>query len=247
MHPDHRNFFDKEGVAYGAIYSTHTTHGYLMSHSRELVAGLLAREKGGALLDIGCGAGTFIPVARSAGFTYLGVDQSPSMVEGCRQLIGAANDARVVVGNAVSLPVEDSSFDAVLALGVFEYLDHSQRAEAFDQLVRAVKPGGLVIGSFSNYYSPYRTWYRWRGVARTPESLRFHEFKLADVRKLLEARGMSIVQTVPLGIHPFPPPIAERLPRLAANCTYYLRGRVGRAFGVMAMANLVVARRIERA
>jgi SAM-dependent methyltransferase len=243
MQPDRSSFFDKIGSAYADTYAATSIHGHVLTRRLALVSALLARENGGALLDIGCGAGNYVPIARACGFSYVGLDTSEAMVAGCRQLIGDASDARVLVASAVSLSLPQSSFNAVLALGVLEYLDPSQRALAFDEIAKVVKPGGVVIGSFANYYSPYRTWFRWRGMARTPESLRFSEFKLADVRTMLEARGLSFVQTIPLGINPFPPPIAERLPRLSARVAHALSGRAGRPFSLLAMANLVVARR----
>jgi SAM-dependent methyltransferase len=243
MQPDRISFFDKMGSAYAATYAAASIHGHILKRRRALVSAFLAAEKGGSLLDIGCGAGNYIPIARACGFTYVGLDASEPMVAGCRQLIGDAPDARVLVASAVALPVPKVSFDAVLALGVLEYIAPSQRALAFDEIANAVKPGGIVIGSFANYYSPYRTWFRWRGMAKTPESLRFSEFKLAEVRTLLEARGLEIMHTIPLGINPFPPPVVERLPRMSAFVAHALSGPAGRLFSVLAMANLVVARR----
>jgi SAM-dependent methyltransferase len=243
MQPDRTSFFDKVGSAYGETYAASSIHGHVLTRRRALVSTLLAHEKGGALLDIGCGAGNYFPIARARGFTYLGIDASEAMVDGCRKLIGDATDARVQVASAVALPVPKASFDAVLALGVFEYLDPSQRELAFSELAKVVKPGGVVIGSFANYYSPYRTWFRWRGASKTTDSLRFREFKLADVRAMFEQRGLSVVSTTPLGINPFPPPIAERLPQMTSRFADAMSGRAGSVFAIMAMANLVVARR----
>jgi ubiquinone/menaquinone biosynthesis C-methylase UbiE len=243
MQPDRSSFFDKVGSTYADTYAAVSISGHVLTRRRNLVSALLAGENGGALLDIGCGAGNYIPIARACRFTYVGLDASEAMVDGCRQTIGDAADASVLVASAVSLPVQQSSCDAVLALGVFEYLEVAQRGHAFDEIARVVKPGGLIIGSFANHYSPYRTWFRWRGASKTPESLRFREFKLAEVRSMLEARGLTIEQTIPLGINPFPPPIAERLPRMAARFAHVMRGRAGQPLRVLAMANLVVARR----
>jgi SAM-dependent methyltransferase len=243
MELDRTSFFDKVGVTFGETYAATSIHGHVLSRRRTLVSALLARENGGRLLDIGCGAGNYIPIARAWGFNYLGLDASEVMVEGCRKMTANMADANVLLASAVSLPVPPASFDAVLSLGVFEYLEPSQRAQAFDELAKAVKPGGVVIGSFANYYSPYRTWFRWRGASKTPDSLRFREFKLADVRAMLAQRGLSIVSTTPIGINPFPPPIAERLPWMSTRFAEAMSGRAGSAFGIMAMANLVVARR----
>jgi SAM-dependent methyltransferase len=144
MELDRTSFFDKVGVTFGETYAATSIHGHVLSRRRTLVSALLARENGGRLLDIGCGAGNYIPIARAWGFNYLGLDASEVMVEGCRKMTANMADANVLLASAVSLPVPPASFDAVLSLGVFEYLEPSQRAQAFDELAKAVKPGDLV-------------------------------------------------------------------------------------------------------
>jgi SAM-dependent methyltransferase len=243
MSSDRTSFYDDVGIKYGETYKARNIHGHVLSRRLAVIAELLSKEKGGALLDIGCGAGNYIPVARAAGFTYLGLDASAPMIRDVRQMIGDATDAQVSVARLEELSVPKSCFDAVLALGVFELVAAVDLDTAFDGVANAVKPGGLVICSFANHYSPYRSWYRWRGAEKTHESLRFREFKLAEVRAKFEARGLTILETIPLGVHPFPPPIADRMPAMSARVAEAMSGRATTRLAIARIPNVFPARR----
>ena len=93
------------------------------------------------LLDAGAGSGTVGLAARVAGFTSIdAVDLSTRMLEKARAR-GIYGDVRVgVLGEA--LDYETDSYDGVLSSGVFTP-GHAP-ATCLDELVRIVKPGGLI-------------------------------------------------------------------------------------------------------
>jgi ubiquinone/menaquinone biosynthesis C-methylase UbiE len=100
------------------------------------------------VLDVGCGTA---PLARSLvalGSTYTGVDFSPAMIHSARSdladltLRGAAC---LEVGDATALAHGDARFDAVIAMGVVEYLDWQRVRQALAETARVLRPGGVAI------------------------------------------------------------------------------------------------------
>ena len=100
------------------------------------------------LLDVGCGTA---PLARSTvamGATYTGVDFSAEMIqEGLNDLgdLVAQDRVRLEVGDATSLAFPAGSFDAVLAMGVLEYLTRADVSKALREAARVLRPGGVAV------------------------------------------------------------------------------------------------------
>jgi SAM-dependent methyltransferase len=92
------------------------------------------------VLDVGCGSGTLLDAATSAGVDAVGVDISPSMVEAARRRAPAAT---VVVADAQMADILDVApgdpFDRVVSrFGVMFFADP---AAAFANIRRATAPG----------------------------------------------------------------------------------------------------------
>jgi SAM-dependent methyltransferase len=96
---------------------------------------------GGRVLDLACGTGLgLLPYARR-GFSVLGVDVAPAMMEQARQTLPP--DARVEfrLGRAEQLPVEDAGIDLVSCAQAFHWFE--PRA-AFAECARVLVPGGAL-------------------------------------------------------------------------------------------------------
>jgi ubiquinone/menaquinone biosynthesis C-methylase UbiE len=109
---------------------------------------------GGTLLDVGCGPGMMVRHLldeRPGDFAVTGCDRSAAMVDAARQRAG--DEASFSVGDVEDLPFADGSFDAVLAMGVLEYVDVGP---ALHEIARVVRPGGLAVVITLNPRSPYR-------------------------------------------------------------------------------------------
>jgi len=100
---------------------------------------------GSLVLDVGIGRGaTACYLATTYGCRVVGVDTSHSMIEAARK-----NAVEKRIGDLVSfcaadacgLPFDDAQFDVVLVECVTTLLD---RARAFPELVRVLKPGGRL-------------------------------------------------------------------------------------------------------
>ena len=105
-------------------------------------------EEGSVVVDIGCGAGMdLLLAAKSAGprGRAIGIDMTESMAEKARASARAAglDNVEVRLGDAMSLPLEDSSADVVISNGVLNLT--SDKSVAFGEVFRVLKPGGRFL------------------------------------------------------------------------------------------------------
>ncbi len=94
-----------------------------------------------AILDIGCGTGAALrhAAAQGARGPLVGVDPVPRMIEIAEERRGDS-PLRLLVGAAEALPVEDSSFDVVLAFDSYDHWKDPPRGLA--EVRRVLRPGG---------------------------------------------------------------------------------------------------------
>jgi len=104
-------------------------------------------KSGDTVLDIGSGAGTDALIASTLvgpeGHVY-GLDMTPAMrakLDANIATMGASN-VTVLDGNAEHIPLPDASVDVVTSNGVLNLVP--DKARAFAEIVRVLKPGGRV-------------------------------------------------------------------------------------------------------
>jgi SAM-dependent methyltransferase len=90
-----------------------------------------------SLLDIGCGAGDFLHVAKQLGYRPLGYDPDPSAVEFANRMGLAAK-----VGGLPNTGLDDDAFDQICLNHVLEHVHEPILALA--ELFRILKPGGRI-------------------------------------------------------------------------------------------------------
>ena len=103
-------------------------------------------SKGGTALDVACGTGKLTAaLAAKVGpeGRVEGVDLSPAMLDEARRAFGAMRGIEFVLGNALSLPVADRSFDA--ATIAFGLRNLASFEDGFREMARAVRSGGRVV------------------------------------------------------------------------------------------------------
>jgi ubiquinone/menaquinone biosynthesis C-methylase UbiE len=139
------------------------------------------------VLEAGCGPGVISPLLAAKGSVTHGVDLS------CEQLrLAAENDPRTVYvqGDLEALPYKDAAFDAVVLLGVFEYLERP--AAVLAELRRVTRKGGILVVSLPNALGPVRIWTQY---AYIPLSTAFKRMRGRSVpsysRRLYTLRGFE--------------------------------------------------------
>jgi SAM-dependent methyltransferase len=103
----------------------------------------LKPPQGWRWIDVGCGNGAFSEqlVARCAPAAVQGVDPSQGQIDFARKR-PAARLAKFEIGNAMSLPFADNTFDAAtMALVIFFV---PEPAKGVAEMARVVRPGGTV-------------------------------------------------------------------------------------------------------
>lgn len=138
---------------------------------------------GGRVLDIGCGQGELVRLLLADGFDAWGVDISPEQVN----LACSAGLERAVHGDFHAyLRASAGEWDAVVATDVLEHLPRAEVVAAFDEVRRALRPGGVFVARVPNAVSPmgghtmfgdftHETWFTRRSVAQLAAVAEFTE------------------------------------------------------------------------
>lgn len=115
---------------------------YNAHYDRPACLDLLGDVAGRTVLDAACGPGLYASELVTRGATVLGFDQSPRMVELCRQRVPSGSFRVHDLADPIAwLP--DESVDLVLLALALEYLD--DRTSALRELRRALRPDGALV------------------------------------------------------------------------------------------------------
>ncbi|MEQ1757434.1 MAG: methyltransferase domain-containing protein [Vicinamibacterales bacterium] len=128
----------------------------LVSRKTDLIAKRLG-DAGQAMikgLDLGCGQGAHALNLAERGYQIVGVDPSIRSVE-----LARAAGARVSAASASSLPFVDQAFDFVYVVGVLHHVPSAVREQAYGEIRRVLKPGGLLLVHETNPRNPLFRFY----------------------------------------------------------------------------------------
>src|SRR5207244_4081937 len=123
--------------------------------------------------------------------------------------------ASFAVGDIERLAFPDAVFDVVLCMGVLEYVDADR---AIRELVRVTKPGGTLVASMLNAWSPHRLWDRLvyrralalrRAVRRLPAPAEpaLRTYSARGLGRLLRRHRLHTVAVVCVDFTLAPPPL----------------------------------------
>jgi ubiquinone/menaquinone biosynthesis C-methylase UbiE len=101
----------------------------------------LAAERVGAILEVGCGPGTWTGLLAERAESVTAVDISPGMLEQARLAVQSAN-VEFVKADAVSFAT-DRQFDRIVSVRVLEYIPEWR--QVVGKLGRLARPGGRVV------------------------------------------------------------------------------------------------------
>lgn len=121
---------------------------YMFEEEVELMKSLLTIKPGMKVLDVGCGTGNFTIELGEENCQVIGVDTSDGMLNVAREKMKDMTNVDFKEMDVSALDFEDETFDVVVALTSFEFMEDKQ--SAFNEMWRVLKSGGqLVIGTIS--------------------------------------------------------------------------------------------------
>ena len=139
----------------GLSFQRHAAGSAANAHyDRPAVLAALGPAGGRRVLDAGCGPGLYLPDLLARGAEVTAFDASPVMVRlARRQAAGRARVDRAVLGQP--LPYPDDAFDLIVCALAIHYA--GDRAAAFAEFCRVLRPGGAVVVSTQH---PVMDWLR---------------------------------------------------------------------------------------
>jgi SAM-dependent methyltransferase len=150
------------------------------------------------VLDIGCGTGNQIHLIRKLGFEVSGIEPAENM----RALAKDMNpEVEILDGDIFDLPFEDHTFDFILALEVLRYLDNEDILESYRQMLRVLRPGGIIFFTMVNrfaldgYYCYEKVMKLLGRLGIRPQRAHCEFVTPTQVRNDLDSLGFSDVKT----------------------------------------------------
>lgn len=172
----------------------------------ELAARYLGDPAGLSALDVGCGVGLTDSALEGRFASLDGVDVS----EGAVSEASAANPwVRYHSYDGLELPFEDDRFDLAFAICVLHHVEPLDRPAFAREMLRVVRPGGIVVVIEHNPLNPLT-----RAAAGRCEFDRgvtlLHR---GEVRSLFDATGLTQVGSPYILFFPWRPTVFRRIER----------------------------------
>lgn len=149
----------RKAVEFATLSEPANCREYVAIHQR------LGLGEGDRLLDVACGAGLAIELARIRGAVCSGIDASPRLIDVARD---RNPDCDIQVGDMQALPWDDASFDAVTSFrGIW-----GTTPGAVDEVRRVLVPGGRLAMTV------------WGNVGKSPGAWMMSPFLWATEEKI---------------------------------------------------------------
>ena len=224
-----REVFDINAIDYDerSRLVIHNYSSLIFQRRKDVVIKLLDDLKiKGKFLDFGMGPGVFVEDVTKRGNPFHGIDISPEMVRLAERMNNPL--ATFEIGGLNTLNHYNEEFDAVLAIGLLDYLEHI--ASAIEQFANTLLPGGYLIISFRNKRSLptigrditrkiLKSWFlnlKWRSNSVFMSSIKERSYSApSDLIPMLLHQGFQVLNLVyfdcsPLFFNfPLPLPIWE--------------------------------------
>ncbi len=211
----------------------HQVSGWSLAGLRQRVAtfeSLLDRgllPAGARVLELGCGAGTYVRLLGKRGHAVVGLDYSlPSLARAAAADPGRLG--RYVAGSSYALPFPSGSFDAVTCVGVLQVL--TEPAAAIAEMGRVLSSRGALLVETLNAWNPIAVVRRLTAFGQGhPTHLRYGTARI--VERAMVAHGVRPLERIGVIVPP------KSLPGLAESLGRpWLRRALGLTPGVRAVA-----------
>ncbi len=192
---EHSEFWD---IVYSRDYLALNPQFRSLFHREQHFFELLADAKRGKVLDLGCGGAHFLIRLAQSGFEEaVGMDISSELIDRARSAVesaGLKGKIELVLGDVEELSrFQEGSFDAVVALGLIEYLQTDELL--LKQIHRILRPGGVcVIQTRNAKCLPVTIKSAIKRLVSKPEAVWFRRHDPTRFRRIIEACGFEVVE-----------------------------------------------------
>lgn len=145
------------------------------------------KPKKGVILDIGCSFGFFLDMARTRGWTPVGVE----IGEYAARFAHDKLDLEVHVGEILEAPLETARFDVITMWNVLEHLNDP--LTQFRRINELLKPGGLIVfttGDVDSYIRKLEG-LRWRALI---PPIHVANYNFSVIERLFEKTGFEVAK-----------------------------------------------------
>lgn len=145
--------------------------------------------EGATLLELGCGAGIPTTQCLAEHFAVTGIDISSRQIELARHNVP---DATFIHTDMTGLDFPPGAFDAVCAFYALGHGPREEHAALLRQIITWLRPGGLLVASFSNGGAAGEIEDDWLGAP-----MYFSGYDAATNERLVRDAGFEIVTARP--------------------------------------------------
>ena len=125
-----------------------------LPYLQKLIRQYFPHNRNAAILDLGCGHGALIHLARQTGYRNLrGVDCSPEQVAAAKKLHIEGVEQGDVMGALVDEP--DETLDCLITFDLIEHFTRNELIPLIDEAHRVLRPDGRWIIHAPNAESPF--------------------------------------------------------------------------------------------
>lgn len=215
---------------------------YVNTISMKSFKTLLPVDKQTEIIDVGCGTGRGVVFLAQSGYTNItGIDYTQEMLDICRNKLEHIPNLdtatiKLIQGNAADLPFLEKSRSFIVSLNFLHLFELSQQKIFINEMARVLRPDGLLLCEFNNYY---------RGIVAGKRTLRVNPTlnlnKYSDFKNLFPSDTFSI-ETIRGSSLPYAWRIFQFIPTVGSvieKIGYY------RPFAFIAPRFYVLARKIN--
>ncbi|CAM4471142.1 Demethylrebeccamycin-D-glucose O-methyltransferase [Mycobacterium basiliense] len=151
------------------------------------------------VIDVGCGAGRHAFEAYRRGANVVAFDHDASELRSVETMLHAMAEAgevpatasaKAVVGDALSLPYADETFDCVIASEILEHVP--QDGAAIAELIRVLKVGGMLAVSVPRWL-PERVCWLLSEEYHSNEGGHVRIYRASELRDKITGHGLELV------------------------------------------------------
>ena len=173
------------------------------------------------ILEVGCGAGLTTALLAKRGYSVVGIDTVPNMLDLARQeavRAGVADQLTLIRQDVHEMAFSPNVFDLVLAIGVLPWSERPE--QAIRSMAQVLRPGGYLLLSVDNQWClnqildprcfPGLRAMRWKvanmleaAKIRPNTGIRYRYYSIPRCDAMLSRAGLQKIEYVTTGYGPF--------------------------------------------